>query len=603
MQAIHQQIERPAAIIFVAALLAGPAVACADADLLVAYTDGKRETVPTAEMPWAVAGAEIPKSGGLQVRGRPVRWVRDLQQPQLAAASPAVEFFGGDQLPAKVLAYERMSDEDGGLGRPGYLLVEPALAAVPADKQPSIRVSTAWIKRAVWEPRRGARYEPGSLFFRDGRQTSFRRARWSEGGVRLLQEQGTVLVTFDQIAEIHFPLADAWPSYLDQLALLAPDGAAWLMRVETAAGLKATASTVRSRFLPAASGGPQWLLQPAWCLDPLVISCASVSGWSCFAPAEVPLSALEPRRAVQRPLLGAGWPPYATDSNIAGGPLRSGGEQFGWGFGVHAYSRLEFDLNPLVKSLATTLGLDEASGSGGCVQATVSTTKPRAATLFTSSTLIGSAETLSTGRIDLKAQASGGARLQLTVDPLASERPARADPLDIRDTFDWLEPLLELDAAELRRLSPQRAADSIAELAGWNLHGTAGKDWRIVNEPRSASHPERGYRLLVDLAASPLVISRKLQAQAGGDQFEWLCRPLLAEGAVCNVELAVGGRRLDQLRLTHDELMSGPRRVSLAAFSGREIELTITLSTPKPPLAIDWQRLELTGSEPAKPAQ
>ncbi|HEY5315141.1 MAG TPA: NPCBM/NEW2 domain-containing protein, partial [Pirellulales bacterium] len=362
-------------ILSLGAALAWPPAARADARFLVAYVDGQHGAASAAEMPWMAGDAKLPETGAVRLNGKPVRWIRDPQQPPVAPGGPAIELFGGDVLPAKVLAYEKGAESAGGSeAARSYLLVEP-LADEMADKPPAVRVGTAWIKRVVWEPRRGGRYEPGSVFYRDGRQTSFRAARWTEGGVRLLEEQGTVLVTFDQIAELHFPLADPWSTYVGQLAILSPDAAAWLLQVETAAGLKATASTTRSRFLhPPAAGGTGLLLQPAWCLDPLVVPCSGTSGWTFFAPDEVPLSSLVPRRAVQRAMLGAGWPQFAVDANVQGGPLRSGGEQFGWGFGVHAYSQLEFDLPPFARSFSVSLGLDETAGSGGCVQATVAVT-------------------------------------------------------------------------------------------------------------------------------------------------------------------------------------------------------------------------------------
>lgn len=604
MERGRRQINRLALVAFQSALLACPAAALAQSPWLVGYVDGPRTSAPAASMPWMAAGVKFPASGPLKLDGKPLRWARDPEQPQFATSGPAVEFFGGDVLPAKILAYEKDSEESGGQS---YLLVEPAVPAdAAADKQQSVRVSTAWIKRVVWEPRRGGRYQPGSLIYRDGRQSGFRAARWTEGGVRLLVEDGTVLVTFDQIAELHFPLPDIWAAYVGQLAVLSPDAAAWLVHVETASGLKATTSTTRSRVLAASSPGatgPDLLVQPAWALDPLVVSCARIGGWMFFAPDEVPLSTIEPRRAVQRAILGVGWPAYLVDSNVQGGPLRNSGEQFGWGLGVHAFSQLDFDLPPIAQSFSSYLGLDETAASGGCVQATVSLTGAHAAkNLFTSSTLIGSAETLATGPLKLEGLGSG-ARLRLVVDPLAADRPPRADPLDIRDAFDWLEPIVRLDAPALRRALLDHWKDPLWRLADWTMAGEPGKDWRVVNELRSATRPQRGFRPMLEATTSPILLRRKLRLEAGRDQFEWLCRPLLADGSACTVEVVADGRPMDKLRITGEEPMSGPHRVSLSSLAGREIEITVKLSTPSAPLVIDWERLELVAAAEAKPTK
>ena len=89
---------------------------------------------------------------------------------------------------------------------------------------------------------------------------------------------------------------------------------------------------------------------------------------------------------------------------------------------------------------------------------------------------------------------------------------------------------------------------------------------------------------MLEATTSPLVLRRKFRLAAGRDQLEWLCRPLLAEGAECTVQVAAGGKQLDELRIAHDEQMSGPRRTSLTAFVGREVEISLTLTTAKTPL-------------------
>ena len=94
----------------------------------------------------------------MRLKEKPVRRIRDPDQPLAATVGPAVEFFGGDVLPAKVLAYEKGAESSAGSeAARSYLLVEPAVfAGETADKPQSIRVSTAWIKRVVWEPRAAA---------------------------------------------------------------------------------------------------------------------------------------------------------------------------------------------------------------------------------------------------------------------------------------------------------------------------------------------------------------------------------------------------------------------------------------------------------------
>jgi hypothetical protein len=63
--------------------------------------------------------------------------------------------------------------------------------------------------------------------------------------------------------------------------------------------------------------------------------------------------------------------------------------------------------------------------------------------------LIGSDEVIDTGTIELPRSSTGRRVLLLVADSEHEGRPPGADPFDIRDSMDWLEPHLELD---LRRL-------------------------------------------------------------------------------------------------------------------------------------------------------
>jgi len=57
--------------------------------------------------------------------------------------------------------------------------------------------------------------------------------------------------------------------------------------------------------------------------------------------------------------------PYRRDANVLGGPLRMGDRRFPKGLGVHAYSRLEFDLSMGFERFQATIGLDEIARPRG----------------------------------------------------------------------------------------------------------------------------------------------------------------------------------------------------------------------------------------------
>ena len=57
----------------------------------------------------------------------------------------------------------------------------------------------------------------------------------------------------------------------------------------------------------------------------------------------------------------------------------------------------------------------------------------------------------------------------LQADPVYQGSPKGADPLDIRDSLDWLEPIVELDAPTLRAELAEHAKQSTAAWDDWTV--------------------------------------------------------------------------------------------------------------------------------------
>ena len=234
-------------------------------------------------------------------------------------------------------------------------------------------------------------------------------------------------MAFSELVEIHFPAADPWRTYYEQLAVLSPDLGAQLVRLETTDGLAATTSAVRLRpTVPSGSDKEldRWyhVVQPAWSLDALWVKFPTIRTRCYFAPTEVPLSAIEPSEVVQRPVFGGSWG-WQADRNVQGGPLIGGDRQYGWGLGVHAANELHFELPECVRAFQCRAGLDRAAGSGGCVRAAVYANKASGKPLFQSNVLIGSAETVDTGSIALAGPGGGQKTLVLAADAVEKNAP------------------------------------------------------------------------------------------------------------------------------------------------------------------------------------
>jgi len=217
------------------------------------------------------------------------------------------------------------------------------------------------------------------------------------------------------------------------------------------------ASSQRAAVLGEHGSSETWrhVIQPAWSLDALRVPFHRIRMRWSFVPGRVPLSRVHPTTSVAPPLL-----PWRVDRNSQGQWLHSGGQQYGWGFGVHAYSELSFTLPQYATSFQARLGLDRIVDTGGCVRARVflgsTTEKP----VYASGLLIGSTKTVATGSIAIGAPANGPKRLILQADMAHRDRPPGTDPLNIRDKLDWLDPVIGLERPGFRMRSIAKPSSS-----------------------------------------------------------------------------------------------------------------------------------------------
>lgn len=453
----------------------------------------------------------------------PFRWLRDRALQLPAPATSFIEAAMGDRLPGVVTAHVGVETTSAD-GAPPHFLVEPQVELKPPRPYfpTTVRVGDDALRRIVWQRRSVDRWEPGTAFYRDGRTARFRSVRFDRASAFLLMDDGQKEASFDELAELHFPARDPWDAYFDELAVLSPQGEARLLQVETSDGLMVTAS--RERLFPLGEGGPgdpqRWLhgIQPAWCLDMLWVPHRNIVVRRSFAPHEVPLSRLPAAvETTDSPLRGAA-KSYQANRNVEGGQLESGGQEYGWGFGVLGASQLRYTIPDQATALQGRVGLDRFVGAGGSIQARIFLDTTKSSPLWQSAPLVGAAQTTDWGNLSLSVEPGKRRELILQIDPLLKNAPAGADPLDIRDAADWLDPILLLD--------PQKVQVEIARRTPSRLYAWA--DWRFDVEPPAAPT----WRNLFDFnsqftsvrlgAASPDQPLRLLRPWKPTDSDQWL---------------------------------------------------------------------------------
>jgi len=590
--------------------LVPPAIEAAAPHYAAEWPDGARLSADTIEG-WHGSDARPTLAGrALLDLARPAHWLRNNRAD--AASSPAtfVELQGGDSLPGNVVGFRAGGDAPYDQ-LPPHLLVEPRVAIDLPGMPPraTIRVAVEHLRRVVWKSRPGLHDQPGTLFYRGDRRQAFRAIRWSDTGVRLLTENGSLAVPIADIAEIHLPRSDSWETHLRRLAVLAPVGATNLVRLSTPDGLRLTTSLERlqTRAIGETADPDHAFqaVQPVWSLDTFFVKQSQIREWQFFPSNQLPLTWIDPVASTHRAALSSGWQHWRLDANVHGDRLAAAGEAFGWGFGVHASHELQFVLPAVAKSFRSRLALDKAAGEGGCARGQVFLSSAPHRPLFESDLLIGSKRVLNTGPLALPRSTSEPLRLVLVADAAAKDRPSSADPLDIRDVFDWLEPCLELQSAELQLTVDRRAASAIAALQDWSLDGDHGIDWRLVNLFDQRDHERPAFRLAILPLNGPLTLSRRLHVEAGRESLAVLIGRREKLATPSDVEVRVNGIRVDTVAVPiWTEI--GPRRpllVKLDGYAGRDLEIELEIRPTDVRSYVEWQGAALMPPPAAAAAQ
>ncbi len=533
----------------------------------------------------------------------PARWVLDTSQAPSPPGTQFVEHVGGDRFPCRVIEYASGSENPYNRQLP-HLLVEPSISIGWPDarqRRPS-RVLTRWLRRVVWEARGGDRYQPGTLFHRDGRQLAYRALRWQSDSVRLLLDDGPSEVSFTQIAELHLPRQDAWDAYCEQLALISPDCTSRIMRTEGEGGLRITASMERLQARNNGSHPDHWYhgVQPAWALEPLWLRHRSIRSRTFFQPHELPLSACEPTKVDQRYVLAGGWS-WQRDRNAQGGPLRVASADYGWGLGMHAQAALTFELPALVRRFTARVGLDELVRDGGCARAIVYLGDMESVPVFKSPLMIGSEQVVDIGKIELPPVEAGKTnRLTLVADAAYRDRPAGADPLDIRDVVDWLEPLVELDPDALRHEVARRMPDLIAAWNVWDVVEADAGPAQVVNAWDDTDQRNLKYQPLVRPRQKLLSLERTAEITPDAKALLLCVNRLANQASPAKLMVEADGKLLGTFEVPERRSAAEPDPiyVPLDEFIGREVALRVTQSPLGPQSLIDWRAAALVSYWP-----
>ncbi|HVV99263.1 MAG TPA: NPCBM/NEW2 domain-containing protein [Planctomycetaceae bacterium] len=529
----------------------------------------------------------------------PARWVIDTTLRPETAALPCVEFVNGDRLTGRVVAAHVTSS-------PFHRTWPHLSVELPEPLQdgnlPAVRVALRWARKIVWKPRASERYEPSTLFYSDGRQSKYRAVRWNPATVSLLVEQDTIEVPFGEIAELHLPAVSPWDAWFEQLAILAPDFQARLMQFESTDGLRLTGSLQRFQARPHGNAGDpnSWrhMLQPAWSLDTIWVRHRTIRSRRFFSPQTVPLTLIPPAREEQHPLL-AGARHWQRDRSVLGAPLQTGTGVFGWGYGVQAQQTLEFPLHPTVRTFRTRIGLDQSAGRGGCARAAVmlaqgSNAKP----LFQSDFLIGSQGAIDSGVLSVAGDSE--THLVLSADPAHTGRPAGADPFDIRDHVDWLEPEFQLDVPSAHDQMLAKSASLLPAWDGWSLDNASAHPAGFSNHWDPSNPRQTGFVLEAGARLPFLTLKRQLKPTVDQSLLIVNATRFGDGNAPSKLQLRINGETIGRYDIPIGNGFGDPPpvTVSLKPWLNQKTDIEITHLPGGPDAKIQWRGLAFARRNP-----
>jgi S1-C subfamily serine protease len=574
------------------------ALLAAEARYVARFSDGSRHE-GNALTNWHDDSGQPQLEGrSLLEAGNPFRWLRDRTQSPGPEPNAYLEMVTGDRLPGSVVSYQSTGEWYD--PAPAHFVVEPQTPLRPqqAATHSTVRVLASYVKRIVWQRREAARFQPNSLLMRDGRTINYRAIRFDDGFVSILAAEGNQRIAFQEIAEAHLSPGDFWQRYLEELAVLSPEGTSRLYQLETTDGLIVTGSKERlAIYHHTNAGDPKyWVhgLQPAWSLDILWIPNEKVWLRRSFAPHEVPLSRLPVSNVEHRSVLSRMSEPVRRDRNLEQEPLRSGGKEWGFGLGTTTTTEIAFELPPGAKSLRGSIGLDRLAGKGGCARGEILIGAATPQKIWESPVLVGSEAAHDFGPLSFPAPAESQ-RLILRADAMHVGRPAGADPFEVRDFVDWLDPILEFDAAVLQATVREKLTSAMPVWSQWNvaLPIAADKPPKFESfRDKFAASPGR-FRFGTILE-QPLALTRRL---ALSPQDQWLVmhvsRPV-AQGSEPRLEVRIGGELVGDFKVPLNEGQVRPLAVPLLGYHGgqqAEIDVQLTLHAEANAGSIEWRSL------------
>jgi NPCBM/NEW2 domain len=494
----------------------------ADERYVAWLADGTRLTAgalpawPLPDSPFRFANQD------LLATSNPVRLVQDRQQAS-ALKAPYITLANGDVLPGMPVQLE---PEQGRLTQIPRLRVIPEPPLLPVTGI-GVAVRTDRVLRIVLSSAAASLAPPqGTVVLANGRRLLARAIRWHENGLAILTADDVVEAAYTELADVVFPNVEIAEAVLEDNWWAGGESGVAIARFQATNGAIVTAARASREQEPdrrrgRVSNASAYYLQPAWADQPLAIPEQEIVCCGYRAADEAPLAAFGATALSNRRLIGSP-APWSVNCAADGGMLAGRDRQSDTGFAAHAQSQIAIDLPREARSLELAVGMDQTVGDGGCVRCkVVGEAVEGHHVLWDSGVLQGKDGVRNTGRLTV----AGLTRVQLVTEFAHEDRPAGADPLDIRDCVVWLSPLVRMDLSAGGTAT--RAQAVLPGAVAWDL---AGNDWMSWQLASRWNVPASNWDTVIVLPKqAEMILKRRLTVTRASDVVELL--------TVCPVDL------------------------------------------------------------------
>lgn len=517
----------------------------------------------------------------------PIRFFQNLTIKELKPlAAPYIELTNGDVLPGKVLDILE--------GSPHTNVPEHAVVSLSGSvhswlaQEGTVRIRFDRIRRIVLAETTNGDLRPGQLVLIDGRVVPFTRHRFTDSGVRVLNDEASESAAWNEVAEF-YPAADSILSselaILDDLLAPCPTADSRLGRITTEDGAVLTfreAMLVPERSV---NGMPHHGVQPTWALDMIRVNFARIAMISFREHNQIALSMLPATALTESSATGFVWK-WQKDRSIRNRILASGTAVADFGVGSHSYSEISFALPTGATTFSASVGIDKSVDRGGCVQVRIlrGAEQVDQNPAWQSGYLVGKQEPVA-----VSVPLSGFQQVVLVTDYGHAGRPAGSDPFDIRDEVNWMAPLVTMDM-NIARQSDLALEYRAMQLTGWEIaeadlnrfqlgmwFSPAQGRWITSLEPKQQEAYEASHVVLT--------LARKVTVS---EVASWIPISLTGSGTGANTLIAsvdVNGEPLTSVS-SGDASASGAaatyavRAWDLKPLEGQEIDLAVKVVLP-----------------------